>query len=431
VEQRQAVMHFDDAVLVQRVRSALQALYEKHTIMMQLCANLGCEGDAKSDPFESSTLLKEAFQFTYGYARLANDPSVIMMSASDSPMLVMKADFVREPSRLIIQMKCILPDFLSTQTSRTPMSKARWKDLWASEPASMALLEKQLAKLTEQALWAMASDPLPTTSQDPQALDAVLETWMTKHDQEIAKSRESASKAGKKKKRKQKTLHTVHTEECAEEDALRETSDREVDDSLNIDELESKDDVVESAELLEAEETEEADAERADIIVDGQYISYPSVDGYDGDHCFGSCDLRPPRTPPSSPCASRLWEPPQVMNYIWGQTSQEAEPSIKEFVHEPSEIASTKTPASRGSSSQGTPWTRGQWLPFTPDVPGHCCNARVVVRNTFIDLDVKSDCSAAKRSSRSLSPSSCTPKRALQSPPVLAPVEDQWQWYWH
>merc|ERR1719465_327706 len=80
----------------------------------------------------------------------------IMMVDSDAPLLVLKPNVLMSDD-FFERFKYALPDFLSTQTKRMPLPRARWKDLWASEPASIIALHEMLAKLVEQALWAMGT----------------------------------------------------------------------------------------------------------------------------------------------------------------------------------------------------------------------------------------------------------------------------------
>merc|ERR1712061_262449 len=95
-------------------------------------------------------------------------------------------------------VKCvrrILPDFLTPQSPRTLMPRARWKELWTTEPASVAALEQQLAKLVEQAFWAMTLDPTYKTQLRP--LDDVADKfkpWMEEYDKKTAKLRETPKK---------------------------------------------------------------------------------------------------------------------------------------------------------------------------------------------------------------------------------------------
>lgn len=166
--------------------------------------------------------------------------------------------------------------------------------------------------------------------------------------------------------------------------------------------------------------------------------------------------------------------PTQLVNYLWGQTSQLTSPrgtfceaqragadkdapadADKEdplWGSETPGAVSTKTPTtpiSRTTSAQGTPWHRGQWRSFEPQV-APAGATRLVVRNTFIDIDVSDAGSrSGQRSSRSLSPNYCTPTNRGDRTPISpisgrhAPVtyaspeknagsdQSEWSWYWH
>lgn len=224
------------------------------------------------------------------------------------------------------------------------------------------------------------------------------------------------------------------------------------------------------------------------VVAEGFYMSLPLPAAPDPDEedyptptsagagassgAAGGCDAesdmpwchRPPVTPPSSPLGgSRTWQPPQLVNYLWGQTSQLYMPpgvlsekslpctspgaSADAVTHTP------VTPMSHTSSAQGTPWNRGQWMPFPPAGPTACGGSspkatRTIVRNTFIDIEVLTEgATPGQRSSRSLSPSfsplSRTPvahrsrlpsfqlDSAAPTVPEKSGASDQWNWYWH
>merc|ERR1719469_361834 len=91
----------------------------------------------------------------------------------------------------------ILPDFLGERTGRRPTSRARWKDLWANEPTSMAAMDRLLACLVEQALWAMIKDPRFSVSELPSAVhdlssEVPLEDWMLPEVSKTAKQQTHA-----------------------------------------------------------------------------------------------------------------------------------------------------------------------------------------------------------------------------------------------
>jgi len=442
LEQRKAVMSFDDVVLVGRIRSALQALFEKHTVMQQLCANLGCEDTGTADPFEASVLLKQAFEFTWGIARMADDPSVVMVNAGATPVMVMKVGFLQEAQRLIGNMKNVLPDFLSQQASRVPLPKARWKDLWSIEPSSMIALEQLLAKLAEQALWAMACDEslvAHSIEEDVSLSELSLEPWMTEHDQEVVRARDAASRASKKKKKRQRPLVATLRAEPSIEVIPTQESDTELDmegGALAEDEYT----LLSSTQEDSTRFSETQFDDRMDHVVDSfsefcveEIGDHEKESGDQEDVADEPCYLKPPSTPSSSPCFSRHWQPPQLVNYIWSHTSQMSVDRQDSELAPPSSssasgIASTRTPESRDSVTHGTPWHRGQWILSTQAPATSPGKTRAFVRNTFIDIDRGDDSKIkASRSSRSLSPSFSTYTRQAAAPPVT----DQWQWYWH
>merc|ERR1719162_1458761 len=119
------------------------------------------------------------------------------MDPDDQPSLMTLRVDMLQGDRIFDRFRAILPDFLTCQKARSPMPRARWKDLWMSEPSSVASLEAQLAKLVEQALWAMGVDPafqVPDETPEPALADTVLfESWM-----------DEPEKGDSKKKRKKK-----------------------------------------------------------------------------------------------------------------------------------------------------------------------------------------------------------------------------------
>jgi len=458
VEQRRELLRFDEPVLVDRIRSGLQVLYERQDMMQSLGINLGSDGG--SDPFETSLLLKDAFMFTWDIGRLAKDPSVCVVDPTRSAVMVMKAEFVASEDFFEI-MRGVVPDFLSPKSVRNPLSRVRWKEIWATEPASMHALEERLAKLVEQALWAMGADPEYAVPADEEvAVDVQLEPWMTEHDDEVAKAREAAKKKKKRKQKPRITLLAPTPEETGK--ASRDDEDNE-EDPVEIAEPEGSADSrrnskdysgssqppSESPEVsatyfkdedTEATESTKAQTETASVPPEEEEIDVATVFNRPPDaevYCMHEDTTgRTPGTPPPSPTGGhRTWKPPELVNYIWGQTailqgaSREACGETPTIPVTRSTETPTSVPASFSTTECGTPWSRGHWSlqqQSTPIGLGNTC--RAVVRNTFIDIDVGSNCStpATTRSSRSLSPSSLrSGKRGNEGP------NDQWMWYWH
>merc|ERR1712039_234739 len=119
---------------------------------------------------------------------------VVLVDPKLSPVLVMKEEFLQRTD-FIECVRRVLPDFLTSQSHRTPIARARWKELWATEPTSVAALEQQLAKLIEQAFWAMSLEPTyKTMPMKPQPLEDVtyrFEPWMEEHDKKTIKLHET------------------------------------------------------------------------------------------------------------------------------------------------------------------------------------------------------------------------------------------------
>jgi len=201
---------------------------------------------ASEDPFAADGLLMNDFGFTWGVCELKNDsesvvvkdedvadqstrgdvgnqPKVLMVDA-DSPLLVLKPHILMSDD-IFERFKRVLPDFLSAHTRRSPLPRARWKDLCASEPASISALHEMLAKLVEQAFWTVSATLFSatfestngrrsgrtTTSVNP----VMLEPWM-----EVEKQKGMSPRKGKElmrsraARRDQKSLQRAYSS-CA------------------------------------------------------------------------------------------------------------------------------------------------------------------------------------------------------------------------
>mmetsp|Transcript_17300 Transcript_17300/g.32536 ORF Transcript_17300/g.32536 Transcript_17300/m.32536 type:complete len:590 (-) Transcript_17300:27-1796(-) len=209
LEQRQAVTRFEDAALISRIRDALHALREKNALMRQMGIRLG--GDAEFNMLAVSPFFMECFELPFKVAKSEECPDIMIMDPDDQPSLMMVRAEILEGEKIFECFRTVLPDFLTCQRLRAPMPRARWKDLWMSEPSSVASLEGQLAKLVEQALWAMGSDPaFQVVEVTPEAAvdDVVLfESWMAEPDK------------GDSKKKKKKKKRAVGAPEVCLEDA--------------------------------------------------------------------------------------------------------------------------------------------------------------------------------------------------------------------
>jgi hypothetical protein len=216
-----------------------------------------------------------------------------------------------------------------------------------------------------------------------------------------------------------------------------------------------------------ADEAEEAD-EDDDLIVFGTFgVSTPpgeegeaklfasSQDGEGLSRASAGTQLSetPSRASPSKPTSGAGWQPNQVVRYVWGQLAQAS--NKREM---PLDRGSSEISTAGATSSAGTPQRRGLpglWVSSASATPtpdndrlGRAC-FRAVVRNTFIDVEQRDECTTpGSRTSRSLSPS------LLRREPRAAPevVEasrntgedaggfvpgrgeegDAWYWYtWH
>merc|ERR1719230_2555251 len=125
---------FDDPALVERIRSTLQDLFEKHQFMERL--GLGIS----QDPFESSSVLTGCFQFRWQIERNTKDPTMVRDASQRGPVMAMKVEALAR-EELLHELRSTLPDFLSSTSGRTPIPRARWKELWVPEPKSIQALE--------------------------------------------------------------------------------------------------------------------------------------------------------------------------------------------------------------------------------------------------------------------------------------------------
>jgi len=235
-------MCFDDPALVERIKSALQALFEKQMWMN----TLGITLSQASDPFAASTLFTSAFEFTWNIARSARNPHVVLVDPASMPVMAMKP-FLLEGDRIFKELVAVLPDFLSERNGRALLPKPRWKELWASEPASIAAMEQQLVKLVEQALWAMGTDPaceVLESSAGAQGLDQSLvdslsgdsvpfEAWMVSDT--LVKAKTGDSKKKKRRKPRAPTSHALEptAEEEGEEAAPEPIPEEEEDEGAS------------------------------------------------------------------------------------------------------------------------------------------------------------------------------------------------------
>lgn len=145
-------MTFDDPKLVERIESGVQEMFVSHIMIAR---------GASKDVLSSATFFTSAFEFTWDDVR-------------KQPSLTMKSSFAANADIFKV-VRGVLPDLFCS--SRPAIHRARWKDLWKSKPTSVPALEQAVAKLAEQAFWALAADPdCAVASADP--LPAILsEGW--------------------------------------------------------------------------------------------------------------------------------------------------------------------------------------------------------------------------------------------------------------
>lgn len=96
-----------------------------------------------NDVLASATFFTSAFEFTWDDAR-------------SQPLLTMKSSFAGDDNVFDV-VRGVLPDLFCS--SRPALHRARWKDLWQTKPTSTAVLEQAVAKLMEQAFWAVTAEP--------------------------------------------------------------------------------------------------------------------------------------------------------------------------------------------------------------------------------------------------------------------------------
>lgn len=175
VERRQEVLCFTDAGMVARIVAALQSLYT-----------------GSAELFAELSLMNRAFVMRGKQGKDAATVDVMEVSRDFAAQDI--DDFLRE-------FETVLPDFLGR--SRRVIPAACWATrLWSQQPSNFKAFQEQLAKTVEQALWAMAVDPLyaPTPALE-------VDDWI----QEVAKQPKSKAKKGSKASEKSDVEETVHS----------------------------------------------------------------------------------------------------------------------------------------------------------------------------------------------------------------------------
>lgn len=458
LEQRQEATRFHDPVLVERIWEASQELLKQQMVQSQVMQHLGISlpGVADGeDPFLSSELLNKAFEFSWMAQRNAQHPSIVVLDSNRPPAMALKADFISRLDFFEV-LREALPDLLCPRTGRVPLSRARWKEIWAFEPSSIAQMKAQLAKLVEQALWCVPVD-FPDAEQTTDGLleitggDVAFEPWMAQ-DIDLKTAEAKKKKSAKMKKKKTKTLDKVDEKSAGDrqkEDFLREVELEVAEDTWlpageQDDRLESiePEDEPSCAASRKGGTPEDARSEANDFVAqlhDDSAVCEGSME--EGTSTFvpsrihGERFILPPQTPPSSPGAGHHyhnWHPRQLVCYIWNQTSQLGASAPDEPEDTPvsrsGHQVSLGQPLSPTRPTDSSAASRGGWC--RPDrsqlsttdssrfssgtTPRHF---KAFVKNTFIDIEDATDCPTSNtRSARSLSPSygssSVTPSRS-------------------
>eukprot|EP00441_Pelagodinium_beii_P036916 CAMPEP_0197634176 /NCGR_PEP_ID=MMETSP1338-20131121/10352_1 /TAXON_ID=43686 ORGANISM="Pelagodinium beii, Strain RCC1491" /NCGR_SAMPLE_ID=MMETSP1338 /ASSEMBLY_ACC=CAM_ASM_000754 /LENGTH=291 /DNA_ID=CAMNT_0043205995 /DNA_START=29 /DNA_END=901 /DNA_ORIENTATION=- len=156
IERRHEATRFDDPALVGCIRSAVQGLFQKQVVMFKMgMAGLGSEPDL----FLGSEFLKEIFELKWVVEKSEEYPDAVIMNPELQPALMTLQPSMLHECRIFDRLHQCLPDFLGAKNGRSPLPRARWKQIFATEPSSVVALEQQLTKLAEQAFWAMGSNP--------------------------------------------------------------------------------------------------------------------------------------------------------------------------------------------------------------------------------------------------------------------------------
>lgn len=345
-DQRCQRMTFHDPKLVERIESTVQEMFVSYVLMT---------AGRNPDVLSTATFFTSAFEFTWDEVRL-------------QPILAMKPAFAAKDDDMFNSVRAVLPDLFCS--SRSVVHRARWKELWNTKPTSVVALEQAIAKLMEQAFWALAADPgCPESCVDP--LPAILsEGWDS--DSGVQCSTPQRKTPTKKSTKARKKL-AQDQKSRVKESFGREDQEHQADHA----EGERKCDTVRAQEFAQVVSRHPRLPETPDIFDDGCST------------CSGSSFLYPQsasaESTPNS-CFSSHAAPPLLS--LQGATS----PAEQELVYVWAES--------------------GQWLRQCVAHRSAYRGPRAVVNNTFLDLD---ECAQ---------PSDC--RRAQSLPPRFdAPVSDE------
>mmetsp|Transcript_66200 Transcript_66200/g.160050 ORF Transcript_66200/g.160050 Transcript_66200/m.160050 type:complete len:473 (-) Transcript_66200:92-1510(-) len=430
-ERKQDLMRFDDPCLVERIKSALQALFQKQMLMN----TLGIKLTTAADPFAASALFTSAFEFTWQIARSTRNPSMILVDPMCMPVMAMKATFL-EGDTIFRELGEVLPDLLSEKSGRAPLPKARWKDLWAIEPSSVQAMEQQLVKLVEQVLWAIGADPscevqreLEGGSSEP----VPFEPWMESGESPKAKAKTGDAKKRKKQQKKQRAsaasmLSEVTSSTCSVGASLPEEEEEDEEEaSLAATPAPAVEEDEEPSEgHFSPDDAEHRSADEAlsdDSSVGMGTMHFPGT-MHSGEVSTSEVSREPTaastpclahaksrmasRRPMGSPVHSPLarhqaMSSGQLVCYIWNQASRVAPPASPRSTSGPAQAQACSTQAT-------SPFSRGQWTGPVSPAPGtpaqlHSPVLSAVVRKTFVDIDDPNEfVPEPHRTSRSLPP---------------------------
>merc|ERR1719419_25139 len=280
-------------------------------------------------------------------------------------------------------------------------------------------MEQQLAKLVEQALWAMGSDPTYAVPSVTSSLEDCLSSDLVKFESWMMSTGSGKGKPGgqtgdaKKKKKPKKTVRSSTAPVIGDliDDGGSETTK---DTILEEDQQDGDMSPTIAPCSLQGGERAMSDDESvgmgsfhlgeagtlAEVSCDPTAASTPNFA-----HTGKKSGCLP--TPPPSPLAAhQAMAPNRLVCYIWNQASQCEHNLLSPRSTAGSALgqSTADTPTPKVAS---TPFTRGQWTgpPGRPVQHAQPSMISVVVRNTFVDIDDPSQCPLETlRKSRSLSP---------------------------
>eukprot|EP00930_Biecheleria_cincta_P001463 TRINITY_DN102600_c0_g1_i1.p1 TRINITY_DN102600_c0_g1~~TRINITY_DN102600_c0_g1_i1.p1 ORF type:complete len:402 (+),score=81.26 TRINITY_DN102600_c0_g1_i1:45-1208(+) len=199
---RQAAMYFEDPGLITCIRNAVQNLFQKQVMMAKLGMWQGHESEP--DLLLDSVFLKDIFDLHWIVEKSPEFEDAVLMNPEIQPALMTLKPAACEGCVIFDCLRLALPDFLGSKTGRGPLPRARWKQLWAVEPSSVGAFEQQLAKLAEQALWALGLNHACEARREesrPQA-HVEVEDWMLESTVPLPPNAGSKSKKKKHKSKK-------------------------------------------------------------------------------------------------------------------------------------------------------------------------------------------------------------------------------------